>query len=136
MVDTPFAITDDIEARWRPLTDAEHVIAETLLADASDMVRDRWSDVDARVLAGTLRASSLTRVVVAMVKRALLNGNDGVESSGQTAGPFGQTVKFANPAGNLYLTADELRLLDGFGKGRAFAVDLSSNTLPAEFYSR
>lgn len=113
MVEQPFASADDLQDRWRPLSTDEFALAQVKIGDASDMIRERWPDVDARILAGTLRESSVVRVVAAMVKRSMSNANEGVESSAEQAGPFGHTVKFANPEGNLYLTADEVRVLDG-----------------------
>lgn len=110
-----FATVDDVEARWRPLSADESVQAATLLEDASDMIRVRWSDVDDRVAAGSLAAGSLVRVVAGMVKRAMLVGDAaGLESVTQQAGPFGLTQQVANPTGGLYLTAEDARLFDGY----------------------
>lgn len=135
MVDTPFAFWGDVEARWRTLTTAERVVADTLAQDASDMIRDRWSDVDARIAAGSLRASSLTRIVAGMVKRALNVGDaEGLESRSQAAGPFQVSDKFTNPNANLFLQAADVRVLDGKPGGRAFAVDLATPSLPDDYY--
>lgn len=109
----PFATADDVAARWRTLLPAEETIANTLCVDASDMIRTRWSDVDDRIAAGTLAATSVTRVVANMVKRAMIVGdNEGLESRAETAGPFSHSDKFANPNANLYFTADDLRLFE------------------------
>jgi hypothetical protein len=113
----PFATVQDVEDRWRPLSDAEVIVTETLLDDASDLIRSRWSDVDARVTSGSLTTTAVRRVVVGMVKRAMTAGDvAGVESQSQTAGPFAFSTKFANPNGNLYLTADDVRLFDDYAK--------------------
>lgn len=109
----PFATYADVEARWRTLTSAEQTVATTLLADASDMIRSRWADVDSRIAAASLDASSVVRVVANMVKRAMIIGdNEGLESRSETAGPFAYSDKFANPNGNLYFTQDDLRLFE------------------------
>lgn len=109
----PFATYVDVEARWRTLTSAERAIANTLAADASDMIRTRWSDVDARIAAGSLDALSVKRVVANMVKRAMIVGdNEGLETRSETAGPFSYADKFANPNANLYFTQDDLRLFE------------------------
>lgn len=135
MADTPFATTDDVAARWRTLTDAEETVAETLLDDASDMIRERWTDVDTRLESGALRASSLRRIVALMVKRALKAVDaDGLASQAQSAGPFQVNNTFANPEGNLFLRAQDIALLDGSARGRAFGVDLSANRLPDGYY--
>jgi len=127
----PFATAVDVAARWRPLDSAESAVADLLCADASDMIRSRWPDVDSRIAAGTLSALSLTRVVAGMVKRAMIVGDsEGLESRQQTAGPFSVSDKFSNPNGNLYFNSEDLRLLEGRTARRAFAVDLSSGVPP------
>lgn len=131
MADMPFADASDVEVRWRPLSPTEMDTAEQLAADASDMIRDRWPDVDERIAAGTLRESSVVRVVAGMVKRAMLNpGSEGVASQSQATGPFSVTNQYANPMANLYLNAEDVRLFDGRTGRRAFAVDLA--TAPPE----
>lgn len=128
----PFAFITDLEDRWRLLDGAESARAEILLMDASNMIRERWPDVDARIESGALMADTLTRIVVGMVKRAMLApDDDGVESRGVTTGPFGDTVKYANPDGNLYFKAAEISALNGYKKRRAFAVDLAQPQWPA-----
>lgn len=109
----PFATYADVEARWRTLTSAEQTVATTLLADASDMVRTRWTDVDARIASGSLDAESVKRVVANMVKRAMDRPvPDGFETFNQTSGPFSVGGKVANPNGNLFFTAEDLRLFE------------------------
>ena len=112
---TAFAVADDVAARWRTLTSEESAVADTLAADASDMIRARWPDVDARIVAGSIAPSSVTRVVAGMVKRAMNVGDaEGLESFTQGAGPFAFGGKVSNPNGNLYLTAEDCRLFDGY----------------------
>lgn len=112
----PFADFTDVQARWRPLSMEESVIADQLCIDASTMIRERWSDVDDRVAAGTLLPESLARIVALMVKRAMISGDaEGLESRQQAAGPFSVSDKFSNPNGNLYFTAADLLVLDGAG---------------------
>lgn len=109
-----FASSDDVVARWRPLTDAERGVVDTLIDDASDMIRVRWPDVDQRVTNGSLSEDSLRRVVANMVKRAMLNGaTEGVQSQAQGVGPYSLNTTFSNPTGSLYLTAEDARLFDG-----------------------
>ena len=134
MAETPFATATDVAARWRTLTSEETDRANVLAADASDMIRSRWPDVDERVAAGTLSELSLTRVVANMVKRAMIVGNnEGLESHSEGAGPFNYSDKFTNPNANLYFTAEDVRLLTGKRGGRAFGVDLSSNVPPCSY---
>lgn len=112
----PFAFAGDVAARWRTLTPDEETLADQLCEDASDMIRERWGDVDARLASGALSDSSLARVTALMVKRAMLVGDvEGLQSQAQSAGPFSINQTFANPTGNLYLTAADIALLDGLG---------------------
>lgn len=117
---TPFATATDLGSRWRPLTPAEMETAGVLLADASQMIVDEAGGVPA------VPPRTLERIVCSMVKRAMSGpfGADlGVESTQVGAGPFQETLKFANPMGDLYLTKAERRAL-GIGRSRAFEVDL------------
>ena len=60
-----------------------------------------------------------------MVKRAMLaDDTAGVQSATQTTGPFSDTVAYANPDGDLYLTASEQRSL-GADRRRAFTIRMT-----------
>lgn len=110
----PFTSVDDVEARWRPLSADEVVIATTLILDASDMIRVRWSDIDDRLAAETVGEHTLRRITANMVKRAMLNtANEGVTQQSQGAGVFSVAQTFTNPTGGLYLTAEEVDALNG-----------------------
>lgn len=119
----PFATYMDVEARWRTLTAAERDIADQLAFDASDMIRERWADIETRIANETVSESSVIRVVAGMVKRAMLNGDsEGLESRAQTAGPFGVTDRYANPNGNLYFTTADLLVFEPEGYTRKVHV--------------
>lgn len=120
----PFATVQDLESRWHKLLDSESEQATVLLADASQMVIDTCPQyVNASPL-------TLTSIVCAMVKRAMISGDSdavGVSSTQETAGPFSQSMSYTNPMGDLYLTkAEKLRL--GKGSQRAFSIDLGGGT--------
>ena len=105
----PFASSADLKARWPELSDEQ--VAGTLLSDASQLIRDTcpgW----------------------AMVKRALISGTDnaGLSSAQETAGPYSQTMTYANPTGDLYLTRAEKQRL-GQGRQRAFAISMETGTV-------
>jgi hypothetical protein len=103
------ASVEDVAIRWRPLTSEEMIIVETLLEDASDMVRVRFPNVDADILAGTVRAATAVRVVAGMVRRAMMNrDNEGITQGAETVGPFSVSHSYANPSGNLYLSKDDI----------------------------
>ncbi|MDD7465491.1 MAG: Gp19/Gp15/Gp42 family protein [Actinomycetaceae bacterium] len=111
-MDAPFATVQNLESRWRKLTDAESAQAEVLIADASDLIKvecPRWN---------TANDATLTRVTCAIVKRAMskplgIEAAQGASSASMTAGPYSQQLSFSNPAGDLYLTKAEARSLGG-----------------------
>lgn len=117
--EAPFASSDDLKARWPDLSDTE--VAETLLSDASQLIRDTcpgW----AQASEATLKA-----IACAMVKRAIIAGSDnaGLSSTQETTGPFSQTWNFSNPTGDLYLTRTEKQRL-GQGRQRAFSISMET----------
>lgn len=115
----PFAQVGDLEARWHALTGEEHNRAEALLADASDLIRTtcpRWH---------TAKPATLKRIACMAVKRAMQAGPDmsGVTQSTQTAGSYSESLGYANPAGDLYLTTSEKEALGG--DGEAWSYDMA-----------
>ncbi len=115
----PFAQVGDLEARWHALTGAERTRAETLLQDASDMIRTtcpQWH---------TAKPATLKRIACMAVKRAMQAGPDmsGVTQSTQTAGSYSESLSYANPAGDLYLTTSEKEALGG--DGEAWSYDMA-----------
>lgn len=123
----PFATVTDLEVRWRHLTPDEATQAVALLGDASVMIRVESPGIDARILAGDLDPDAPLQVVCRMVKRAMQGPEDlvGVTTMQDTAGPFSHSLSFANPAGDLYLSKADRKML-GMSRQRAFMVD----TLP------
>lgn len=115
----PFAQVGDLEARWHALTGEEYKRAEALLADASDLIRTtcpRWP---------AAKPATLNRIACMAVKRAMQAGPDmsGVTQSTQTAGSYSESLSYANPAGDLYLTTSEKEALGG--DGEAWAYDMA-----------
>ncbi len=66
----------DVEARWRPLSAAEQVVADTLIAEVSAMIRLRVPDIDTRI-ATDLNLAVVVRGVVAEAVRRVLSNPDG-----------------------------------------------------------
>lgn len=121
-----FAVVEDLEDRWRPLTPAERTRAGVLLGAASRRVRRQFPGTDARIAAGDLDPLEVVDVVAGMVKRVLLAGDtEGVTQRSETVGPFGYAQSFGNPMGDLYFTANDLATLSEGGTRRAFSVDLT-----------
>ena len=104
-----FATVDDLEARWRPLTSAEQDRAEVLLDDAA-VYLSTFVTVDDSDQA---QADVLKVVSCSMVQRVMSSDVDtfGVSQASMTAGSYTQSMTFANPTGDFYLTAMEKRLL-------------------------
>ena len=115
-----FATYQDIEERWRTLTADEQTRAIALLDDASAMltalVRIDTTDQQQAALLKQVSCSMVIRSLVAFASSAF-----GVDQMQASMGPFGQTVHYANPSGDMYLTKLEKQLLGivgGSGKGR------------------
>lgn len=121
-----YATPQDLEARWRPLSPEERVRAGTLLDDA--VVR-----IDAVCPPAAPLADAAARKIVSceMVKRAMLTPIDQVPVTSQqeTTGPFSQSLSFANPTGDMYLSKSDKALL-GCGRQTAFSIPLAPEQSP------
>jgi hypothetical protein len=127
----PFATATDVANRWRPLTEAEYAVAATLVSDASALIRQRFPGIDAQVTGGTVDPDILTMVVAGMVKRALIAPDDGVSQESETTGPYSHSQSFANPMRNVFITAAELVLIQGYKpKGGTFAYGNTTTATP------
>lgn len=125
----PFADAGDVAARWRPLTDAEQTVANTLVADASSLIRARFPGIDDQVASGQVDANVLTMVVAGMVKRAMVAPPDGLSQQSEAVGPYNRSQTFANPMGNVFLTAADTTLILGYqpsGMSGSFANDTTN----------
>jgi hypothetical protein len=117
----PFADPSDVAARWRPLSDEESATASALLDDASALIRAEYPDIDSRIAAGVLSAASVLAVTAGMVKRAMIAPADGVSQQSETVGPYSHSQSFSNPLGNVFLTAADRVLIEGY-RPRAMSV--------------
>lgn len=119
----PFANADDLAAYWQSLTEAEKTRANNLLKWAAKIIIEQpgSEDFDPVVCA---------MISMDMVKRAMLNG-DGVSdtTTSQTMADMSASVtsRYVNPAGNLYLLAQEANRLAGRFGGTAGSLTLTSN---------
>jgi hypothetical protein len=126
----PFATVDDVAARWRPLTSAEESVADVLLVDASLIIRARFPGIDAQVTSGAVDPDILAAVAAGMVKRAMIAPADGVSQESESTGPFSHSQSYANPLGNVFLTAADLILILGYqptGQSHGFANDTTAS---------
>lgn len=105
-----FATYQDVEDRWRTLTADEQARCTTLLGDASNILASKVVVVDG----DADQAALLRQVCCNMVIRSMVVASSdafGVDELSATMGPFSQTVQYANPNGDLYLTKFEKGLL-------------------------
>lgn len=120
----PFASPSDVEAIWRPLSDAETVQAAGLLSEASQVILE-IPQVAARVVAGLVADVTLKSVTARMALRVLLNP--------MRLSQFSNTVDDVSrsgtyeagvvPSGELMVTPYEFdRLMGRVGLGAAFSV--------------
>lgn len=110
-----FATVEDLERRWRPLTEDEQETAEALLEDAAVLLASAVTiDPD-----DTQQASLLRVISCAAVRRAMApmtDGTMGVTQGSISADVYSQSWTFSNPAGDLYISKKELKAL-GVGAG-------------------
>lgn len=115
-----FATYEDLLERWSVGDPPDRGKAEALLLDASVYILARlpghmWDAAD------PVMAANLEAVTCAMVTRAIASlqasAGYGVSQYSITASPYTESRSFQNPTGDLYLRADEKRLL-GIGAQR------------------
>lgn len=113
-----YATVDDLKKRWPDFPIGAEAQAETLIEDASVMVRAKAPDVS------TVEPGILRIIVCDMVKTVLQSPGDGanVSSLNMTAGPFSQQVSYRDSS-DLFITSKHAGLL-GCGRQRAFTVRL------------
>jgi len=108
----PYATPDDFRTRAPHLGAVPELRLVALLIDATAIIDATLHD-PSRVDLTVARS-----VACAMVRRALGDDADGTTDAPgartiqQTAGPFAQTLTYANPTGELYVTAAERRALN------------------------
>ena len=115
MTITTYATVQDLEARWRLLSDSEETRASVLLTSASAYLTTE-ADRCGVVIDPTdeVQAENLKGVCCDMVKRVMANGVEGdYTQTSMTAGVYSQSFTLANPSGDMYLSSAE-RLLLGF----------------------
>lgn len=118
-----FATFDDVKARYPAASIRNRETVETLISDASALMQ-------ASAPKPTDNKRLLCFVCCSVVRRALAaaenvgDGMTGVTQTSQTVGAFSQSWSFTNPAGDLYLTRAEKRLIRGQGAQTGFHVDL------------
>lgn len=118
-----FARVEDLEARWRVLTDDEKTKAETLLLDASvhlqTLINRKYGE---NYTPSELMKENLKIVCCAIVMRSM-NVKQvffGMEQVSTTAGSYSQSYTPINSSGDMRLTSEELKLLGLKGSNVGF----------------
>lgn len=116
------ATVDDLEKRWRALTDDEKTVAGAFLDDAEAILAHFVSDFATKIKDDTYKALVIV-IECAMVKRAVMNNFEqaGVSQHTVTAGSYNENITYSNPSGDMYLTKNEKKLL-GITKQRIGAI--------------
>ncbi len=128
-----FATLAQLEAFWKDIATADEPRAEVLLELASDRLREIGYSVDVDVDALAAERSSYATtarwVVMEAVKRAMLTPTDQapVEQFQQTAGPYSENYKYANPAGDLWFKKSELKSLGLYGSQSLSSLSTSQD---------
>jgi hypothetical protein len=123
------ATTADIEARWRPLSAAEQVVAATRLDDAWRKLKRDIPDLEARMVGNADLTADVVRVLSDAVIRVLQNP-EGIRRGTVSLDDASRTFDFGGDSTRvgLYFTDDEYADLSSTGKrrrARAFSVQPS-----------
>lgn len=104
-----FATVQDLESRWRDLTEDEEAKAAVLLEDAA-VYLESLVVVDPE---DEHQASALNIVSCNIVRRMMNVTDDmyGVTEGTMTADIYTQRFTYSNPNGNMYITKPEKRML-------------------------
>lgn len=108
-----FATVDDLSKRWPSLSPGDHDRATTLLEDASLLIEAEYRRAGIVIDPEDEFSVSARKIVCcSIVKRVMASSVDGdYTQMSQTAGSFTEQFTFANPSGDMYLTAREYKML-------------------------
>lgn len=106
--DPPLATLGEYTELYGNLSAARSATARALLKRASQLVRDTYPGIDARITAGTVPADSVGLAVLNMAARVMRNPQ-GLRS--ETTGPFSRAYDPDAASGMLQITAGDTALL-------------------------
>lgn len=124
------ASVSDVADRWRPLSDAQEAVAQTLLDDAWAMLKRhatrRGTDIEDEITTDVDLRLGVVRILATAVLRVLKNPEGKAQES---IDDYSYTRNSGVAGGSLEFTDDELDdLLPGLGSdGRAFSYDPLAN---------
>jgi hypothetical protein len=105
-------------------------LVQALIEDAEAVVLAEYPRIQDRITADTLPLGTVVMVVSRMVMRVLRNP-EGLSYWQMNTGPFGQGKNYGSNGGvDIWMTADENKLLAPKRKGKAFEIDLAPTALP------
>ena len=111
-----YATVEDVEGRWHSLTSDEQERCALMLSDAAVAI-DMLTTVGESKLEAA-KIVSCNMVIRSMAASDSQNDAFGATSVTTTAGPYSQSVSFANPSGDLYFTKLDKKMLGIRGGGR------------------
>lgn len=115
------ASTDDLEARWRPLSDQETTNGQTFLDDAWRMLSRRIPTLEADIVTDADLEAEVVRVSATAVLRVMKNP-DGYRQ--ESIDDYAWTRDQAVSAGLLYFTAAEIATLSDNSQSGAYSFSL------------
>lgn len=120
-----WATPEDVQNRWvgsgAPIdTD----LIQALITDAEAVILAEYPKIQDRIDAELISLGTVVMVVCRMVTRMLRNP-EGLTYWQQNTGPFGQGKNYGSGNADIWMTADEVKLLAPKRKGKAFEVDLA-----------
>lgn len=127
-----YATYEDVEARWRALSDSERARADTLLGDAAVII-DALTTPEPEDEGWLAKARYVSCSMVVRAMLASASSAFGVSEQTIKADIYSQSLSFANPNGDLYLTAMERRLL---GASTSYATSMRPVVAPVEVRRR
>lgn len=133
-----YADVNDLESFWRDLTTEEESRAAYLLVLSSDYLRQAALNInrnlDTMLSDGKVLTSTLKQIVMEAVKRAMNTSINQapVSQMSQTAGPYSESLTFANPAGDIWFKDKELRMLGLKRQGMRSISTATSNIYEVE----
>jgi hypothetical protein len=129
----PLATLGEYTELYGTLSPARSATARALLRRASQLVRDSYPGIDARILAGTVPGSSVGLAVLNMVARVMRNPQ-GLRS--ETTGPFSRAYDPDAASGMLQIAGEDSSLLlppeqgGRLARGRMGSVRVTGGMVP------
>lgn len=121
-----WATPQDIIDRWVGAgAPTDEALVAALIADAEAVILAEYPKIQDRIDANLLNVGTVIMVVSRMVSR-LLRNPEGLTYWQMNTGPFGQGKNYSNGGGvDIWMTADEEKLLAPKRKGKAYELDLA-----------